>query len=234
MSFAETPACTRAHDLLLEASLALPDEIFLNEQDEAFLSEHLATCSRCASEKRRLSVLTTSLRRLDTIPVPSGLEERIMQAVEADSAGQATKTEQRAATGGRLRPLLAVAASLLLLALVLPSLMDGNHPSKQHHRSEVAMNNPQPAAPEAVRQSKPQVMQKADPATQQAAPTREPNKLVSPQQQKVKVLIAEETSPVDTSRIASAAPVLSQADDLLLPMEEGEPFGDPVGNLVGF
>lgn len=208
--------CEQAQALMMETALALPsDEFLLNAEDETRLERHLTACDECQAYQNSMKSLTVSLRSLD-IPVPAGLADRIMQAVESDEVPHLPTVKP----ANRFRWLMASAAAVLLLFVTLPET------DRQPAEQPLAAKKP--------------VLTKTEIA---AKPAPEPLASV-PQVERVQETAISTSKPdeaplayaVDTSQLASARPDADSLDILAFAGNPIEPEGmnDPVGDLVGF
>lgn len=233
MSFSNT-ACQQAQALLTEQSMALPSEEFLfNPDDEVLLVQHLAGCEDCRTYQNSMKHLTNSLRNLDTVPVPVGLMDRIMQNIEQEESPKTTQTgtpKKHAKKQFGLRPMMAVAASMLLLALVFPMLQNSEKEALTESHPTVATSQPttpQPSTPNVA-------IQKTSAESVLTAPSQRIASASSPHTKP-----ASQTVQVDTSQIASAKPDAELVDEELAfagerDADSSDVYADPVGNLVGF
>ena len=102
----------------------------LDPQDEQELHremvEHGAECSECRRLEAEYAGYEDAAGRLafalDPVPVPEGLEDRVVASAIRDEpivsvVSPAERREPKAARGSLLRPLVAVAASIVLLAV---------------------------------------------------------------------------------------------------------------------
>jgi hypothetical protein len=130
----------------------------------------------------------------------------------------------------RLRALTAVAATLLLLALVLPSILTTERPALKPERQEALNKQNLPPAP-AASLSRPAVEARTEPPRMARQIPRVPIKQVA----KVRPEPVRVSQPqINHVQIASAR--ASVSDDLVVPTElrDSENDLESVGDLVGF
>lgn len=95
----------------------------------AQLEAHTGACESCRAYRQTLHNLTASLAELDPVPVPDDLADRIMTRIQP-----AARPAARIPQAPSYRKYLPVAAAALLLALVVPFLLNGpgeNSPGTQ-------------------------------------------------------------------------------------------------------
>jgi hypothetical protein len=211
-------ACAQAQALMMELSMALPaDEFLLSADEEALLVQHLAACPDCRAYQNAMQQLTASLKSLETVEVPAGLADRIMQTVEAQA--QTSDLQARLPQKKRFGLFMSIAATVLLLVLAFPILKT----EIQTDTNLVAVSAQGPKTSEVNR------------------PDAAPMGATSGMQPAMQAEASERTtvSGIDTSQIASAR---SKTDPTLLDelafaggqFDADGPGSDPVGNLVGF
>jgi negative regulator of sigma E activity len=215
---------------MMERSMALPvEEVVLLPNDEALLVQHLAECENCRAYQNSMNHLTNSLRSIESVPVPKGLSDRIMMAIESEEPVQANVVPLHQKTPSKrgfwLRPLMATAATVLLLVLAYPML--------KTDEQQLALQPEQTVA--------------TAPATNQAA-TAQPlpektetltaNRPVQPKPTSSTGTIRHPNAPVLLENASKPEPELIASSDVMTldGSREGEPesYADPVGNLVGF
>lgn len=120
--------CARAQDIIFDllesaASGAAP----ISHDVRATLDQHLADCGACRDYQHTMQNLHRSLSEIDDFPVPSGLEDRIMAAVDQNSAPRngSSRLALLGAQGKRYAPL---AAALLVIAVSVPLIMQLSMP----------------------------------------------------------------------------------------------------------
>ena len=83
-----------------EAIIALLDNEYVPEQ-QALLAKHLPECPSCQAYQDSMQHLTLSLSQIDEVPVPEGLELRIMDRIAEESTQPGTRQTVSAGTGPR-------------------------------------------------------------------------------------------------------------------------------------
>ena len=233
-------SCEHAQTLLMELAMALPQAQpeCLPVQEQAFLDQHLRHCADCLTYERSLKQLTLSLQNLEPVSAPKELADKIFQTIEMENSNHPVslplKTKQRHFFKQPwVRPLLAVASTLLLLALVIPLLPNEQSPSLDTVDTVNAI--PEQSSPS---QESPKTLTPMATAPQQAQPNPEAQ---SPRLRAVHVSLAtKKTNVIQVSQpesLSDSSELLSDAEDTVWHTDNGnsgEPEFDPVGNLVGF
>jgi hypothetical protein len=132
-----------------EAILALLDNEFSAEQ-QAVLAEHLPHCPACQDYQDSMQHLTLSLRKIEEVPVPEGLELKIMNRIasqqqaltddETPNAVELPDAPKVVATRKTLWPkMVPIAAAVLTVALSLPLIYQAINPNPGNSTGNPAM-----------------------------------------------------------------------------------------------
>lgn len=180
------PPCERAKDTIFSQLEAEPVSL----ADRRFLETHLETCNDCRAYQQSLSHLSDSVSDLEEVPVPIGLESRIMARIAAEAAPVKVPAAVGDMSRSPWRKYTPVAAAALILAVAIPLVLKGVSPdlsdSKLANSKLAAQTDKQAARQTVAMQSKisdelilEQTRQK--PAQAQTQPAEEEPK-VQPQQ----------------------------------------------------
>jgi len=125
-----------------EAILATLDDEATPEQ-QALLAQHLVQCLPCRSYQTSMQHLTQSIQELDEVPVPKGLQLRIMDRIATEMAAPSSQSLaepndnlvdfSKAAPSRqnhRLK-LMPIAAAILTVALSLPLIYQAINPGPE-------------------------------------------------------------------------------------------------------
>lgn len=256
MSNTPQPPST-ACDQAQEAILALLDDEFIAEQ-QALLSEHLPGCKACQAYHESMEHLTISLRKIDTVPVPQGLEDRIMAriAAEQNTGSQVSPVAPLSPRSGNWLKAAPMAAAALLVALAIPVLVQTLHPAGQTPSKQIA------TVPRTQKVTNNSAVPKAGQSTSSNQDARQRAKTPNAKPQKpaqnrpsvtliatgesahqasvsASIMAAEPQStrvntPLDISEVASALPSSVNLESTYASANESDVYYDPVSNLVQF
>src|SRR5687767_8281428 len=81
--------CARAQDILFdlqEAQMEAGSGIIVTAEDQSRLERHLADCAHCRSYRQTMTNLAQSVTQLEPVPVPAGLEDRIIAKISLEAS----------------------------------------------------------------------------------------------------------------------------------------------------
>jgi anti-sigma factor RsiW len=197
-----TMDCARAQDLIFDA-LEADETTPVPAEQEASLERHLADCDACLVYRHTLQNLSVSLSDalsdIEDVPVPAGLEDRIMANI-AQNAAPHSEPSRLALFGGNARRYAPLAAAVLVIALAIPLVTQMIHPGGTPSDTPQVAQGVHSAAsvPDATPTSQ----------TQTPAQTMEPTQLASVPnaEQPVASSLPETTQPGTTQTGAITAP----------------------------
>jgi hypothetical protein len=216
------------------AILALLDDECSPAQ-QAALAQHLPVCAPCQAYQESMRHLTLSLRKLDPVSVPAGLEDRILArlataAAEADSPiAPVANAPSRRGAWFKAAPM---AAAALVFALALPWMAQTLHfTGKNQPNATDLMRSVAQYQTGSPRQQIPNAMPTVTlPASVAAhSPAGQPELLAS--QSNHSAVVA---GLPDHSEVASAMPSSVNLDSTYASSDESDVYYDPVSNLVQF
>lgn len=220
-----------------EAILTLLDDEFDAEQ-QAILAQHLPDCKACQAYQESMQHLTLSLRKMDEVPVPAGLEDRIMNRIAQENENKPSRQDERErviplrkSSGPKMAP---IAAAIMTLALAIPLVYQAVAPNLANHTTMQA-NAPQNIASRIPSQT-------AAPAPKLGAVTGSSNAAVSPKptttdnEEGAPTASADDNSAASNNPtdVADALPTAMSVDNAYASKKEGDTYYDPVSNLVEF
>jgi hypothetical protein len=126
--------CDRAQESIFSLMEAEPITI----ADQAALIDHLAQCHHCQAYQQAMGNLSLSILNLEEVSVPVALEERIMSRISQEYLLLKNNLSSTA-TRFSWRKYIAMAASVLVLALVIPLTLKNINPEKSN--PTVALHN---------------------------------------------------------------------------------------------
>ena len=239
-----------------EAILALLDQDDLNHPDrieqQALIARHLPGCPACQAYQQSMQNLTLSLKNMEPVAVPDGLEQRILQSVALpDSPQEAIPSNQsepeRTAFGKRGQPvnkLAPIAATIVAIALALPLVYQALTPNRMNGLTSIVTGQK-----ENLNSSATQIHSSTAINTMHTSSTLEeplPDlPLLQPSRKvaNIKPLAAEpisvqpaevEPGQTDQTEVALSLPSAQTVDNTYANNHEGDIYFDPVSDLVDF
>jgi hypothetical protein len=219
--------------------------------EQAALTVHLAQCANCQAYQQTMGNLSLSILNLEEVPVPIALEERIVSRIAQED--RLLKTNTLSSTVHRFpwKKYGAMAASVLVLAVVIPLTLKNTQPEQSN--PTVALRNgttdemilqpsnarriqlqPKPVLDEVKPESKPQIQSGQEQRDQRVKLEIQP-KPIAQNNTTVKVKPVETVDvEAGTQQLAFAGSMGNSLLHTYASETESDVYYDPVSTLVGF
>jgi|GEM_PF-3903672 len=254
-----SPTCQQAQ----EAILALLDQDCLDEQAE-LIAHHLPNCASCQAYQESMQNLTLSLKSMEPLMPPIGLEQRILQRLasahdkQSDTQQHHPQSEPEQATdssfsqyrkpAAKLGPRLAtLAATIMTIALALPLIYQALTPNHMDGFSDLFRQVPQSQQSASIEDAQsnlksPAAIHDVHTGIVLEQPLSNVPVPQSARQVNIKPLPAERTSSnpaaksenQTTQTEVASLPSAQSVDNTYASNHEGDIYFDPVSDLVDF
>ncbi|WP_373533484.1 hypothetical protein [Vampirovibrio sp.] len=252
----ELTPCDRTQETIFDLMEAEP----VSQAEQDALSAHLGQCASCQAYQETMNTLSLSIVDLEEVPVPVGLEARIMTRIAQDDSSRSQAIPISCHPRFRWKPYGALAAAVLMLAIVIPITLKNGTPDQQN--PTVAMLNgttdemilqqsgrpkvapAKPSLDEVQPQSKPPVQSGKEQRDQLVTSEINPKATVSRQAPAERaaektVQPSDEKSDLEAdiekgTQLAFAGSMGNSLQHTYASETDGDVYYDPVSTLVGF
>jgi hypothetical protein len=168
--------CARAQDIIFdlqESAMESGSGIIVPADDQVLLQAHLAACTDCRLYRKTMVHLTASLTELAPMPVPTGLEDRVMKRLTTEDRAVSTSPSSYKQPWKKYAP---IAAAVLVLVLAIPLILKSmsTSPSGQQLAQQPAQTAELQPIDLAELATLPERIQPIDPMEQATAPEQAP------------------------------------------------------------
>ncbi len=195
---------------------------------------HALDCVACADFQARATALDAEIAELLDVPVPEGLEERVL---EATSAGRRDSRRRFLAMAASLAGVAVVGTGVLVARATTPWHWPESISSSRRRRMRSSREGPDPAElVRAVRTLGLDLPPSREVRTSAPAPSREPSRTchrTTPQGKATLLLLRTSRSTPGRGVVSRTAPIISRRDEEARPSSPSLPGTERIEQMVG-